>query len=590
MKVTKKIFLGLLSVIMSVVSGCTGGTPVQPEPPEDEPVYETVTPASGDRVISMAEYVDKMKGGFVGTMVGVSYGSTYEFRYRGWKWPTSSWKADDIKDSFNQDDIYLSLGALEALENYGIDVTSRVAGIELYNKNYEYWDGSNNNVLIAGWAPPFSGYPKRDNITTQPWPDSCSYMCGGAYGGLLSPGALKQADYLAEKFAEIVCYGDGIYGTQFVAAMFAEAFFETDVMRVIEAGLSAIPADSWTKLCVEDVIANYNDGMSAEDNCTAIHTKWVEDSYYNWTVWPKGVYPGDGILLDAKACAAFIAIGLLYGDKDIETSAKYTIACGSDTDSNAAQTAGILAVMNGGYSQMETKYYAGINQSYKFKYGPYTFDGAVEAYERVVKENVKALGGKVGLVDGVLSLVIPAAAQPATPGAYQNSKTPAPMEMAVYTDGEMAQLRTIKDPGFEMQSNGSALEYAWASTTPSKLTMVRYSEDTHNGIVNARIANDSADIFADIYKLADVERNGDYVYSCWVKSVGALSADAIKLSVETTDGQSVIRSKTYGAQGQWTRLELTFNSGANSGLRIRVGFNGGSGQVLLLDDFGLFLA
>jgi hypothetical protein len=179
---------------------------------------------------------------------------------------------------------------------------------ELYNKNYGFWDGSNNDALIAGRAPPFSGYPKSGNITTQPLPNSCSYMCGAAYAGFLSPGSLDASNYLAEKFAEIVCYGGGIHGTQFVSAMMTEAFFESDILKIIRAGLSAIPTDSWTRLCVEDVIENYRNGMSAEANCRTIYTKWVEDTDYNWAMWLNGKYPGDGILLDAKACAAFIAI------------------------------------------------------------------------------------------------------------------------------------------------------------------------------------------------------------------------------------------------------------------------------------------
>ena len=36
-------------------------------------------------------------------------------------------------------------------------------------------------------------------------------------------------------------YGDGLYGGQFVGAMYAEAFFENDPEKIVRAGLAAIP-------------------------------------------------------------------------------------------------------------------------------------------------------------------------------------------------------------------------------------------------------------------------------------------------------------------------------------------------------------
>lgn len=587
----KKLFIFMLSLVLcfGVLAGCGNGNggekPVDP--------YTDITVNETDRTISMDDYMDKLKGALVGTMVGVSYGYPYEFHYRDYKYPTNTWKASTIENAFDQDDIYLSFAAVEVLEKHGIDVSSRQAGIDLYNKNFEFWDGSNNNVLIEGWAPPFSGYPKRGLYTTQPWPDSCSYMCGGAFSGLVSPGALSQANYLAEKFAEIVCYGDGIYGTQFVGAMFAEAFFETDVMKIIEAGLSALPVDSWTKLCVEDVIENWEDGMTAQENCNAIHTKWVNDPYYNWAVWPysNDGSVGSGILLDSKACAAFIALGLLYGEGDIDASMKYTVACGSDTDSNAAQTVGILAAMKGGFSNLDTVYSSGINKDYKIKYTPYTFDGAVSAHRRVMEANVAAMGGKVGYLDGVLTIAIPAEAQSATTGAFQNSKTPDAMEPEVYTDAEMDQMRVLSDPGFEQQPgnrNGGNLQNDWYSNAGGKLKTEKYSTDTHEGLVRVAITNDTSS-FLSLYKRADVRANTDYVFSVWLKTEGSIGADAVKITVETSNGESVIKGTEAGRMADWTKVEFAFNTGSRTAVMLRVGYAGGEGQKLMIDDFGLFV-
>lgn len=60
---------------------------------------------------------------------------------------------------------------------------------------------------------------------------------------------------LGEKFGCIMNYGDGIYGGQFMSGMYAEAFFESDISKIIEAGLRCIPADSQYAECIRDVVA-----------------------------------------------------------------------------------------------------------------------------------------------------------------------------------------------------------------------------------------------------------------------------------------------------------------------------------------------
>ena len=39
-------------------------------------------------------------------------------------------------------------------------------------------------------------------------------------------------------------YGDGVYAGQVMGAMYAEAFFESDPVKITQAGLKAIPAGS----------------------------------------------------------------------------------------------------------------------------------------------------------------------------------------------------------------------------------------------------------------------------------------------------------------------------------------------------------
>jgi hypothetical protein len=84
------------------------------------------------RQIPTADYVDKMKAGWIGQMAGVGWGGPTEFRYKGAIIPEDQmpeWKPAMI-NQFEQDDIYVEMTFLRTLEVYGFDVSIRQAGID----------------------------------------------------------------------------------------------------------------------------------------------------------------------------------------------------------------------------------------------------------------------------------------------------------------------------------------------------------------------------------------------------------------------------------------------------------------------------
>lgn len=114
--------------------------------------------------------------------------------------------------------------AIEALDRLGLDATGKQLGIDMYNRDFEYWNGSNNDAMERGYAPPYAGYPKYSaggDLTTW-FPDGNSYQCGASFGGLLGLNMTGYSNEIVERFAEICTYGDGIYGAQVIAAMYGE--------------------------------------------------------------------------------------------------------------------------------------------------------------------------------------------------------------------------------------------------------------------------------------------------------------------------------------------------------------------------------
>ena len=216
------------------------------------------------RRLPVKVYVDKMKGGWIGQMVGVGWGAPTEFRWQAQIIPqdkTPAWEPEMVNQHGN-DDLYVEMTFLKTLEDYGLGASIRQAGIDFANSGYALWhanDAGRKN-LRAGIAPPDSGHPQFNKHA-----DDIDYQIEADFSGLIAPGLPNTAIALGEVFGRLMNYGDGLYGGQFVGGMYAEAFFEDDPVKIVEAGLKCIPAESQYAECIRDVLAWYrqepNDGQ-----------------------------------------------------------------------------------------------------------------------------------------------------------------------------------------------------------------------------------------------------------------------------------------------------------------------------------------
>ena len=99
-----------------------------PAAAEESPQFKAVFDAY---FMSMDEYVDKMKAGWIGQMVGVGWGGPTEFKTKGALIPEDQMPAwrPELVNQFHQDDIYVEMTFMRTLELYGLDVSIRQAGI-----------------------------------------------------------------------------------------------------------------------------------------------------------------------------------------------------------------------------------------------------------------------------------------------------------------------------------------------------------------------------------------------------------------------------------------------------------------------------
>ena len=293
--------------------------------------------ASDSRTITLEMLRDKIAGGWAGKMIGVTYGAPTEFRARGITYEdTIKWVPADVKGSIWQDDIYVQLTFLMTMDKYGIDAPAKKFQ-ELFAKaGYRLWHANvqGRKNYFDSIFPPQSGHPDF-NLHA----DDIDFQIEADYIGFMCPGMPQTANKIADKIGHIMNYGDGVYGGIFVGALYSEAYFESDIRKLIDKALLSIPAESDYFKIVKDVIIlhdNYPANWRAAWN--ELKAKWGSDHI---------CAAGETFNIDAKLNGAYIVMGLLYGQSDPEKTMEITTRCGQDSDCNPSNAMALLGVIKG---------------------------------------------------------------------------------------------------------------------------------------------------------------------------------------------------------------------------------------------------
>ena len=87
------------------------------------------------------QYLDKCRGAWAGQMIGVCYRAPFEFVSNGKPitGPLQEWKPQRIEGAINQDDCYVEMTFLQALETHGIAISPEQAGHAFGESKYDLW-------------------------------------------------------------------------------------------------------------------------------------------------------------------------------------------------------------------------------------------------------------------------------------------------------------------------------------------------------------------------------------------------------------------------------------------------------------------
>jgi hypothetical protein len=340
------------------------------------------------RSIARAALEDRIRGGWAGKMIGVSYGAPTEFQSNGRiNEGEITWSPERVSNALQQDDLYVGMTMAETMDRLGFGATVEQYGEAFKASQYELWhaNAGARRLLNLGVRAPLSGHP-RYNVHA----NDIDFQIEADFIGLMSPGLPRESNKYCERVGRVMNHGDGLYGGMFVSGMYTAAFFTSDVRAVVAQGLACLPAASAYAAVIRDVLqwsAQYPDDWKKV-------WQLVEDKWDREDTCPDGALRPFNI--DAKINGAYIALGLLFGRGDFGRTLEIAARSGQDSDCNPSTAGGILGVVLG-YSGIPEAWKSGIPavSSSRFDYTHSSLDDICRSTLARALKLVRMAGGSV---------------------------------------------------------------------------------------------------------------------------------------------------------------------------------------------------
>ena len=219
--------------------------------------------------------------------------------------------------------------------------------------------------------------PPRSAAVRNPYREWIGAQIRADFFGYVALGRPELAAELAWRDASISHVKNGIYGEMWVAAMLAAAPGETHVRRVVEIGLSEIPAKSRLAEGIRDVL-NWHAGETPyAETVERIHRRWDESRAHDWC--------------HTISNAQIVTMGLLYGDGDFEKAIARAVFPCFDTDCNGATVGSIMGMMLGAEA-LPPKWTSVMNDTIHTGVAGYTVGGISRLGEEMCELHTAALG------------------------------------------------------------------------------------------------------------------------------------------------------------------------------------------------------
>lgn len=321
----------------------------------------THTVNAQERTISETELRDKISAFWQGQLVGNYYGLPFENRYIEEPVPflvdriytfeddevidlnRQDWRGyipvfmDAVEGAFADDDTDIEFITLHAVEKYGLDINYAEI-TEMWKKhiNRRIWvaNHSARELMDKGFVAPETGRKQNNENWFQIDPQLVNEIWSAFY-----PGMTEKAGQRALWGARITNDDWGTHPTIAYGVMISAAFFETDVEKLVQMAIEAVPNEGPFAEGIRDVVKWHK-----EDDDWRKTRKKIHDKYYRYK---KGSYEAPVSVVSSLNNGLCGIMAILYGEGDFMKTVGIAVSAGYDCDNQAATCAGLIGVIHG---------------------------------------------------------------------------------------------------------------------------------------------------------------------------------------------------------------------------------------------------
>jgi hypothetical protein len=280
---------------------------------------------------------DKIRGGFLGQIIGDLNGLKHEMKYilepgdvREYTpaLPEGGWTDDDT------DIEWPYLIEIQQSKNLLIPY-ARISELWKKHINRQIWCSHLylRQLLDLGIDPPLTG-----RIEFNPWADfNLSGQFVSETWGLISPGMPQTAARIGLHYTHVSVDGEAVQSTQMLDAMIATAFLTDNMQQILDAGAAALDPASVMSQMLTDVRRWYKENPG-DWRATRRLTR---DKYCKYG--GQDMRDRNGVWLNGASTIS----ALLYGDGDWVQTVRAAFNFGWDADNNAAASGTILGLIKG---------------------------------------------------------------------------------------------------------------------------------------------------------------------------------------------------------------------------------------------------
>lgn len=274
--------------------------------------------------IDYNNYLDKVYGGWLGKCLGGAMGDRFEGTKSWIEIPPSEMFPEELPPN---DDFDLQALWLRVLEEKGPNFTSEdLAEAFVQDCWYTFNEyGIFRRNYRIGIHPPYSG-----SFANQFWETGMGCAIRAEIWAYVNPADAKTAAIFSERDGIIDHTMEAVNAEKMLAGIMADAFFENNLLVLLERHIGFLDKDCITRKNIETAIGAYRQGLSLKDAFTRVCLNG-----------------GLTEACDAIINMPIIVLGLLYGDGEMEKTLHATLSCGYDCDSTMATAGSIIGQIIG---------------------------------------------------------------------------------------------------------------------------------------------------------------------------------------------------------------------------------------------------